>query len=601
MNSTIFPNGGVLHSGRNYISYPSLRLEPNIDPSAVGFSGIRPGNRPTHLAPEREDPLLRATFGPLRISHSTLPREFVVGRAPDSDFMLENERSSLVSTRHCKLIWDGNEVFITDLKSANGTWVNHNRLADGEIRVLRDKDRVSLTPLPLDRRRRIGFVYDFDDCLLGQRNALVYMYHEHSVEKSKLSRVGHAIRQSMNELLRVRASVQSIRRLEVGRTSTPVPQPTEKSLRTYRGSLDRPDRPETPIYAAPWSFDMIPDDYNDSRKRDDFWPGPNDPDGLPADHPDLIWLGGARYKHAPDIRPIPEEIRRWSTYYNLPVGLHPYWPLVSSVEYGARNPELTPERREKLEDYVHIVYPDWALLDAPSSEASPKSLRVADEGAEPCRTPPVVSTPGSCEPCAEGKRDSDGTEGSQSSVVDGASVNGSPSARSLPTEPSATTEPSTGATVRPSLQPVVIASRTSKRPRADDCDNDRPAKRPALSTRHPIITRASRSGLPTTPAIVSDVPIVRTVPPAVRLRDTLQSNITPSRAGVELPSSAYNLDDAFASVREVSRLPKRGRDSDDGELGDVERAGKRPRTLAPQSVRRSVRVREKAGTARAID
>ena len=96
--------------------------------------------------------------------------------------------------------------------------MNDTRLADGESRVLHDGDRVILTPLPLDRRRErvqplSKFIYE--DCWLGRKNALEYMYCEHTIETltRKLSPIGNIIRRSVDELSRVSVVIQSIHHL----------------------------------------------------------------------------------------------------------------------------------------------------------------------------------------------------------------------------------------------------------------------------------------------------------------------------------------------------------------------------------------------------
>lgn len=47
--------------------------------------------------PEHEDPGLMATIGPIRVLISTQPREYIVGRAQDSDFVLNSEYSLFTS------------------------------------------------------------------------------------------------------------------------------------------------------------------------------------------------------------------------------------------------------------------------------------------------------------------------------------------------------------------------------------------------------------------------------------------------------------------------------------------------------------------------
>lgn len=52
---------------------------------------------------------------------------FIIGRAESSDIVLDSPtRPSMVSNRHCQLYVDKKHIYVTDLGSKNGTWVNHS-------------------------------------------------------------------------------------------------------------------------------------------------------------------------------------------------------------------------------------------------------------------------------------------------------------------------------------------------------------------------------------------------------------------------------------------------------------------------------------------
>jgi hypothetical protein len=68
----------------------------------------------------------------------------LVGRAPENDIILLEES---VSRRHARLIVEGSECFLEDLGSANGSYVNGERLRPKQPRKLQDNDVVKLGQL----------------------------------------------------------------------------------------------------------------------------------------------------------------------------------------------------------------------------------------------------------------------------------------------------------------------------------------------------------------------------------------------------------------------------------------------------------------------
>jgi predicted component of type VI protein secretion system len=55
----------------------------------------------------------------------------VVGRHPECDTWLDSDR---VSRWHCVLAREGSEVFVRDLGSRNGTWINGRRVVFGRLK-----------------------------------------------------------------------------------------------------------------------------------------------------------------------------------------------------------------------------------------------------------------------------------------------------------------------------------------------------------------------------------------------------------------------------------------------------------------------------------
>src|SRR5258708_4219719 len=66
---------------------------------------------------------------------------FVIGRARSCQLIIDMTE---VSRQHAALIVEGGQVFVADLNSANGTFLNGQPLASGERRRLRAGDRISL-------------------------------------------------------------------------------------------------------------------------------------------------------------------------------------------------------------------------------------------------------------------------------------------------------------------------------------------------------------------------------------------------------------------------------------------------------------------------
>lgn len=83
-------------------------------------------------------PTLKITFLESDSSRSALfsTHEFLslmVGRSPDSEISFADERFPMVSRNHAAIEWDedvANTLSISDIQSANGTYVNGTRIED---------------------------------------------------------------------------------------------------------------------------------------------------------------------------------------------------------------------------------------------------------------------------------------------------------------------------------------------------------------------------------------------------------------------------------------------------------------------------------------
>ena len=80
---------------------------------------------------------------PLRMN-----REIIIGRSSDLDMVLVED---MVSRRHAKISSTEAEVYIQDMGSTNGTFVNEQRLAAPALVQPGDKIRVGTTTLELKR------------------------------------------------------------------------------------------------------------------------------------------------------------------------------------------------------------------------------------------------------------------------------------------------------------------------------------------------------------------------------------------------------------------------------------------------------------------
>ncbi|MBY0385811.1 FHA domain-containing protein [bacterium] len=78
------------------------------------------------------------------VFHTKNP-EFIVGRASDCDIAIP---SDVISRHHLKIAMTVDEMFIMDLKSANGTFINGQRLDPQKPYVITEKDLIRLGNMP---------------------------------------------------------------------------------------------------------------------------------------------------------------------------------------------------------------------------------------------------------------------------------------------------------------------------------------------------------------------------------------------------------------------------------------------------------------------
>ncbi len=76
------------------------------------------------------------------VSYSLSGDEMVIGRHPDCQIQLD---SNMVSRRHAQVVGDGDQFFVEDLGSGNGTFVNGKKI-DGRT-LLAHEDRLKVGPI----------------------------------------------------------------------------------------------------------------------------------------------------------------------------------------------------------------------------------------------------------------------------------------------------------------------------------------------------------------------------------------------------------------------------------------------------------------------
>ncbi|MBP7691091.1 MAG: FHA domain-containing protein [Anaerolineales bacterium] len=69
---------------------------------------------------------------------------YLIGRAAACDLCLDDAR---ISRRHTEFVWDAERYGVADCQSANGTFVNNERLAGDARRVLKDGDEIAVGSL----------------------------------------------------------------------------------------------------------------------------------------------------------------------------------------------------------------------------------------------------------------------------------------------------------------------------------------------------------------------------------------------------------------------------------------------------------------------
>lgn len=85
---------------------------------------------------------LIAMNAPARLELSVTKPEFIIGKKDSNDGVVSFNK--MISRVHCKIICNGTQYWITDLQSANGTFVNRVRLQPNQPHLIKNGDLIRL-------------------------------------------------------------------------------------------------------------------------------------------------------------------------------------------------------------------------------------------------------------------------------------------------------------------------------------------------------------------------------------------------------------------------------------------------------------------------
>lgn len=112
--------------GSDAASGNSLFDEPAALPSDFSLKAAPPQATEIDSAPQKSLFLSHKGAHPVEV----MGDRFVLGRGKHCNFVIDSTR---VSREHAVIVREGNELFIEDLKSSNGTWYNKSRIAKRRI------------------------------------------------------------------------------------------------------------------------------------------------------------------------------------------------------------------------------------------------------------------------------------------------------------------------------------------------------------------------------------------------------------------------------------------------------------------------------------
>src|SRR5579883_2017558 len=134
-------------AGMGDLSLPAEEnwVPPTVPAEANGQEAPTVRSEVTETAPAIENPArvtLRTDNGEVLQEYVLEKLEISIGRAPSSDILLSKDK--LTSRRHATITYQNGAYFLSDERSANGTFVNGQQLEEKTPYKLQNGDRVGI-------------------------------------------------------------------------------------------------------------------------------------------------------------------------------------------------------------------------------------------------------------------------------------------------------------------------------------------------------------------------------------------------------------------------------------------------------------------------
>ncbi|MBM4358241.1 MAG: FHA domain-containing protein [Deltaproteobacteria bacterium] len=134
---------------------------PAPQPAPAGFAPQVSGAQPVAASPQGQvggAPMRKhkTVFGQLDFSTGG-PAVRTIGRTPGNDIVVAHPQ---VSSRHAQVEHHDGRVFVTDLGSANGTYVNGHRLPPGQKVEIANGQKIYVGPMPLQLQLGAGGAFE---------------------------------------------------------------------------------------------------------------------------------------------------------------------------------------------------------------------------------------------------------------------------------------------------------------------------------------------------------------------------------------------------------------------------------------------------------
>jgi len=144
-------SNGTFVNGQQVLDLHILRDGDEIEVAGQHLRFKAPGAvRDSNLESVSGAPAAAADIGILLFREVPLTeRELTIGRAAENQLVINDPRAS---SEHAKIVREGGDYWLIDLRSSNGTFVNEHRVRD--LHRLRDGDSITIAATPLTFVRR---------------------------------------------------------------------------------------------------------------------------------------------------------------------------------------------------------------------------------------------------------------------------------------------------------------------------------------------------------------------------------------------------------------------------------------------------------------